>query len=110
MKSVFLEALFAAFERIAREQPDDIFAVEFERFIAGGGHVLRDFARFQAIADRLPGSCPGNDWPGALRDALRAARWQMFAAANTQRVRCAMFLQWLCDHQLGDRRRARARR
>ena len=98
LKSVFLEMLFAAFERIARAQPDNIFAAEFERFIVDGGHLLRDFARFQAIADRLP-AMPWQRWPGALRDATSGAV-EMFAAANTQRVRYAMFLQWLCDRQL----------
>ena len=81
-----LEAAFTAFE----PGPD------FHDFVAGGGEALLGFARFQAIAETQP-SADWRSWPADLRDPVAPA---VTAAAPPERVRFALFLQWLADRQL----------
>ena len=81
-----LEAAFAAF----RPGP------AFDRFVTGGGEALLAFARFQAIAETEAGP-DWRTWPVALRDPANPA---VAKAAPPDRVRFALFLQWVADTQL----------
>jgi glycogen debranching enzyme GlgX/4-alpha-glucanotransferase len=84
-KLAVLEAAFA-------EAGDDDAAMA--AFLAYGGTALRRFATFQAIAAERPGE-DWRRWPEALRDPARAE-----AAADPQRVRFQLWLQWIADQQL----------
>ncbi len=81
-----LEAAFTAF----RPGPD------FDRFVAEGGDALLGFARFQAIAE-TQAAADWRTWPAALREPANPA---VVAAAAPERVRFALFLQWVADRQL----------
>ncbi len=81
-----LEAAFTAF----RPSPD------FDRFVTEGGDALLGFARFQAIAE-TQAAADWRTWPVALRDPANPA---VGAAAPPERVRFALFLQWVADRQL----------
>ena len=100
-KRAVLEAAFTAFER---RGPEDALRQRFERFVAEGGEALRRFAIFEAIAAAHP-SQPWTAWPEALRSP-EGEHVGAFAESNAMRVRYAMYLQWLCDRQLGDAARA----
>jgi len=80
-----LEAAFTAF----RPGPD------FSAFVAEGGEALLGFARFQAIAEAQP-AADWRTWPADLRDPAS----KRVAAAAPERVRFALFLQWIADRQL----------
>ena len=66
------------------------------RFRAERGAALRDFARFQALAETLPDT-DWRRWPAELRDPASQA---VAAAAPPERVAFHAFLQWLADRQL----------
>jgi glycogen operon protein len=68
-----------------------------DRFIAGGGKSLRNFAVFEAIAETLPGQY-WRHWPGGLAD-VDSAEVAAFAAKNAERVRFHQYLQYLCEQQ-----------
>jgi glycogen operon protein len=85
-KSRVLEAGFAAFRPHA----------DFERFVVEGGEALANFARFQAIAEVQP-TADWRAWPMTLRDPAGAAAAM---AAPPERVRFALWLQWVADRQL----------
>jgi glycogen operon protein len=95
IKRAVLAACFAQFER----RPDaDAIVAEFDRFVAGGGLPLMQFAVFEAIAAARPRE-PWHGWPDDLRrpDASGVAD---FAGRQSRRVRFALYLQWLADRQL----------
>ena len=69
---------------------------EFDRFVAEGGDALLGFARFQAIAE-TQAAADWRTWPAVLRDPANPA---VGAAAAPERVRFALFLQWVADRQL----------
>ncbi|MBK8323554.1 MAG: 4-alpha-glucanotransferase [Betaproteobacteria bacterium] len=100
-KRVVLEAAFTAFER---RTADDALRLRFERFVAEGGEALVRFATFEALAGAHPGRA-WSDWPAELRSP-ESAHVGAFAQAHAVQVRYAMYLQWLCDRQLGDAARA----
>ena len=85
-KSRVLEAAFAAF----RLPPD------FAAFVREGGPALRDFARFQAIAEAR-GEADWRRWPAELRTPASPA---VAVAAPEKRVLFHQFLQYLADRQL----------
>jgi glycogen operon protein len=68
-----------------------------DAFIAAGGHALRDFARFQAMAELHPGTW--TSWPEGLRRPGGAGVAD-FAQRHGGRVRFHQFLQFLADRQL----------
>jgi glycogen operon protein len=96
VKRAVLDACFAQFERRSRDDP---LVVEFDRFVAGGGAALWQFAVFEAIAAAHPRE-PWHRWPDDLRrpDAPGVAD---FARLHARPVRFAQYLQWLADRQLG---------
>ncbi|MBK7661493.1 MAG: glycogen debranching protein GlgX [Betaproteobacteria bacterium] len=100
-KRIVLEAAFTAFGRRSAEDP---LRQRFERFVAEGGETLARFATFEALAEAHP-SRPWPEWPAELR-APGSAHVVAFAQAHAVQVRYAMYLQWLCDRQLGDAARA----
>ena len=95
VKRAVLDACFAQFERRSRDDP---LVVEFDRFVAGGGAALRQFAVFETIAAAHPRE-PWQRWPDDLRrpDAPGIAE---FARRHAREVRFAQYLQWLADRQL----------
>ncbi len=95
VKRAVLDACFAQFERRSRDDPR---VAEFDRFVAGGGSPLRQFAIFEAIAAAHPRE-PWQRWPDELRrpDAAGVAE---FAARHARGVRFALYLQWIADRQL----------
>ncbi len=92
LKREVLEAAFAAFM-----EPDD--SSDFEAFQTYGGAPLRNFATFQAIAETRPDQ-EWRRWPAELRDPEHPGV-ATFAQASAERVRFHMWLQFLCDRQLG---------
>lgn len=97
-KRAVLEALYAAFARVAQQHADAPLVREFAAFIETGGSSLRRFAVFQTLAE-LPGQGDWRGWDAGLRDAGGAAV-AAFAARHAPRVRYHAFLQWLCERQL----------
>ena len=95
IKGALLDACFAQFEQRSAADP---LVAEFDRFVAGGGSPLRQFAIFEAIAAAHPRE-PWHRWPDDLRrpDAPGVAD---FAGRHARRVRFALYLQWLADRQL----------
>jgi glycogen operon protein len=95
VKRAVLDACFTQFERRSRDDP---LVVEFDRFMAGGGAALRQFAVFETIAAAHPRE-PWQRWPDDLRrpDAPGIAA---FARRHAREVRFAQYLQWLADRQL----------
>ena len=87
LKMTALERLWESFKEDAR----------FDAFIARGGSALRQFAVYNALAERHDGGWL--TWPSELRrpDAPSVTR---FAAAHHDRVRFHCWLQWLLDDQL----------
>ena len=95
LKRALLDACFAHFEQ--RPPPDPLVA-EFDRFVAGGGLPLRQFAVFETIAAAHPRE-PWYQWPADLRRP-NASGIADFAGLHARRVRFALYLQWLADRQL----------
>ena len=95
IKRAVLAACFAAFESCPGMSPR---IADFDRFVAAGGEPLRRFALFEAIAACHPGT-PWTLWPPGLRrpDAPEIAA---FAEQQRERVRFALYLQWIADGQL----------
>lgn len=95
LKRAVLDACFARFEQRSGADP---LVADFDRFVAGGGLPLRQFAVFEAIAATHPRE-PWQRWPDELRrpDAPGVAD---FARRHAHRVRFALYLQWLADRQL----------
>jgi glycogen operon protein len=107
LKSLLLEARFAAFQKTRRAQPSDPLFAEYDRYVAAGGEVLRRFACFQAIIEG-PSRGDWREWPRDLRDGAPAAM-RVIADRLRDRVEYAMFLQWLADRQFaGAAARAKA--
>lgn len=99
LKGEAFEAAFAAFDDLARRQPDAAAVVDFEIFRSQGGEALSRFALFETISERRRGES-WRDWPQALRDADPGAL-ACFSRANETRLRFHEFLQWRADRQFG---------
>lgn len=84
-----LPVLEAAFAAIGAEP-------ECARFVAAGGTALRDFARFDALAEAAP-EPDWHRWPAALHDPAGPT---VAKVAAPQRVAFHAFLQWVADRQL----------
>nr|WP_291421675.1 glycogen debranching protein GlgX [Acidocella sp.] len=97
-KSRFLQNLFDGFVAAARILPNHPMVRKFESFIAAGGEQLEGFANFQVISALYPGTS-WQRWPAALRDAA-SAQVRELARRHREQHRYALFLQFLCDHQL----------
>ena len=69
----------------------------FESWAEAEGPGLVDFATFCALAEEH--GMPWQSWPRPLRSP-DSPQVGAFRAANTDRVRFHMWLQWLCDTQL----------
>ena len=69
-----------------------------DAFIAAGGEALRDFARFEAIAE-AQGHTNWPAWPEDLRHP-GAPGIEAFAAMHAQSIRFSCFQQMLADRQL----------
>ena len=97
VKRAILEACFDAFEQRAVGDP---LVVELAAFVAAGGASLRQYALFEALAAAHPRQ-PWMQWPAGLRrpDGPDIAG---FAHHHQQRIRFALYLQWLADRQLGE--------
>ena len=79
----------------------DLFAADasgLDAFIAAGGTPLRDFARFEAIAEAL-GHTNWRAWPETLRHPT-ASGIAAFAAAHERQIRFACFQQMRAERQL----------
>lgn len=92
--SIDYPGVWAAKSRMLEER----FALEmdnpqFRAFAAAASPALERFATFSAIAETRPGE-PWMRWPDDLRDP-RTAR------AEPSRVLYQLYLQWLCEVQLG---------
>jgi 4-alpha-glucanotransferase len=85
-----LEALQRIYER---QPPSD----EFERYLAGKGRLLQDYATFVSLAEYHGGGTskfpPGFERP----DAPAVTRWRR---DHAERIRFHAWLQWLLDRQL----------
>jgi glycogen operon protein len=86
-------ALSSAFRSGGAEEP------AFQAFLDAGGTALRNFARFEAIAE-AQGSPHWQTWPEQLRHPGSAAV-QHFAEGHTEAVRFSAWLQFQCERQLG---------
>ncbi|MGJ0507987.1 MAG: glycogen debranching protein GlgX [Methylocystis sp.] len=98
LKGVAFETAFAAFDDLARRQPDATPVVAFEDFCESGGEALHRFALFETISEKRRGA-RWRDWPPALRDAEPGAL-ACFARAHETRLRFHQFLQWQAERQL----------
>jgi 4-alpha-glucanotransferase len=70
----------------------------FEAFMASRGNALHPIATFFALVEMHGGDWRA--WPSALRDS-KSNDVASFAA-NNDRVRFHLWVQWLCDRQLAD--------
>lgn len=98
IKKAALLAAFAGFEERRHRRPSDADVVAFERFVAGGGKTLTDFATFMAIADRNGGGDWWH-WPEELRHP-EAAGIPAFATAAPDLYFFQLYMQWQADRQL----------
>ncbi|WAJ26736.1 4-alpha-glucanotransferase [Antarcticirhabdus aurantiaca] len=76
----------------------------FERFCAGGGDALRDFALFEAISQAQVaegGHAGWHNWPEELRDR-RSDAVAAFEAENADAVLFHRWLQFEADEQLAE--------
>lgn len=98
-KLALLRHLFESFvsHDVARR---NALADDFEQFRAGGGRLLQEHARFEAIhAQRLaadPKRWSWRDWPSEWQDA-KGPRVEAFAAEHAREVMFHVFLQWVAD-------------
>ncbi|MBE1236717.1 4-alpha-glucanotransferase [Phaeovibrio sulfidiphilus] len=95
-----LKAAFRTFNAEERPRKTPRFQ-EFERFVAEGGPLLEDFARFQALSEHFEkGGCSWQCWPDAYKDPTSAAV-SVFAEVNRSRVDFHLWCQFEADRQLG---------
>ncbi|GLR67020.1 hypothetical protein GCM10010909_17010 [Acidocella aquatica] len=99
LKNRFLKALFIRFEEVSKNHAAHRVVQEFETFIAAGGKQLEQFADFEVISGIYPG-IPWQVWPVPLRDAATVEVREL-VQAHAKEHRYMMFLQFLCDRQLG---------
>ncbi|HQT37838.1 MAG TPA: glycogen debranching protein GlgX [Acidocella sp.] len=99
LKSHFLKTLFSYFDLIVQNRPSNAIAKSFRSFIDAGGAQLQKFAAFQAIADLNP-NIPWQDWMDGLQHT-DSPHLRNFIVTHTQALHYTMFLQFLCDRQLG---------
>ncbi len=99
-KSQFLKTLFLYFEAVVHRQPANSVALAFQDFTTAGGTTLANFGAFQAIAD-IFARTPWQNWPRGLQDS-NSPEFHEFIRVNEKAVRYAIFLQFLCDRQLGN--------
>jgi glycogen operon protein len=90
--------LQACYARFRERDGTDPLVREFDGFVSAGGVPLQQFAVFEAIAAAHPGE-PWDRWPAELRRP-DAAGIAAFAHLHADRVRFALYLQWLADRQL----------
>ncbi|SKA30505.1 4-alpha-glucanotransferase [Consotaella salsifontis] len=96
LKRRLLRSLFSA--RLEAIRGDE----EFQRFCAGGGEPLRDFALFEAISEKMveAGHHAGwHSWPEEMRDRQGQAV-KDFAAAHQDDLLFHLWLQYLAEAQL----------
>ncbi|MGD8789939.1 MAG: 4-alpha-glucanotransferase, partial [Burkholderiales bacterium] len=83
----------------------------FDAFVASGGEMLLQHARFEALSHFMvaAGNSAGwQGWPSMYRDC-RSEAVRDFAAEHDDKVRFHLWLQWVADTQLGEAaRRAHA--
>jgi glycogen operon protein len=82
---------------LERRFADEGAGPALDAFVASAGPGLRDFARFQAMAEVHAG--PWTSWPDGLRTPAGAGI-AAFAAAHAERIRFHGFLQFLAERQL----------
>ncbi len=101
-KLAVLGVLYRRFRR-RHLRRDTRRAQEYLEFVGRHGVALRQFALYQALAERLhamdPAAWGWPAWPEAYRQP-DAEQVQLFAATNGPRIEFFMFLQWLADRQL----------
>lgn len=97
LKKAILEESFAAFEELARRQPEAPPIRDFNAFVTAGGPALRRFAIFETIAAEHPGEA-WQGWPAELRDADDPAV-EEFAVRHEHELVFHQYLQWLCERQ-----------
>src|SRR6185312_1196908 len=76
----------------------------FRAFQAAGGSALHDFGTFEALHELNLAAGNGfswREWELALQNP-RSREAAAFAAANSERIEHAEYLQWEADRQLGD--------
>lgn len=95
-----LDRSFAAFESLRARHPGGPQAQSFLAFVEKGGRALRRFACHEAISE-LRGGAPWTQWPAELAQAQDDAL-EAFAQRNAAALNFHLYLQWLCDLQLGD--------
>lgn len=104
-----LKLLRAVHARLAARLDDarDPLAIEFARFVDGGGEALRDHACFEALHAQqfASGNWSWRDWPTALRDP-RSAAVEAFAQSEHRELQFHLFAQWLAARGLADAQRA----
>ncbi|MFZ1110661.1 MAG: glycogen debranching protein GlgX [Rhodomicrobium sp.] len=99
LKRDILEAAFEDFEDMAAKARDCDLLRDFEAFVAEGGAALFQFACFEAIGEARDRE-PWTAWPQGL--ALREeSALAAFAKDNAGLLLFHLFLQWLCERQLG---------
>ncbi|MFI4994516.1 MAG: 4-alpha-glucanotransferase [Hyphomicrobiales bacterium] len=103
-KMVLFRSLFESFEHIELAgSPDSGLAADFLEFLADGGDMLVQHARFETLhgarlrEDRAAWSWRA--WPAEWRDPL-GPMVAAFAADHEREVRFHIFLQWLADRSL----------
>lgn len=98
-RTPLLEALFHDFRdrHLGRGSERDL---EFRRFREAGGQRLEDFARFEALGERLrrPDCSTWTAWPADYHDP-RSPAVSAFAAEHRERVDFHLFLQWEAARQ-----------
>ena len=92
-KSVALTELWTNFV-----DADSALRDSFAAFLAARGAALHPIATFFALVEMHGGDW--RTWPSALRDS-KSADVASFAA-NNDRIRFHLWVQWLCDRQLAD--------
>jgi glycogen operon protein len=95
--AVAYDAVWAR-KRAALQEAFEAGDPALDAFIAAGGPMLRDFARFEAIAE-AQGNTDWRAWPDGLRHPADTGV-EAFAQRHARRVRLSCFQQMIADRQL----------
>ena len=77
---------------------NSVLQQSFDTFVAARGNALHPIATFFALVEMHGGDW--RTWPSALRNS-KSSDVASFAA-NNDRIRFHLWVQWLCDRQLAD--------
>jgi (1->4)-alpha-D-glucan 1-alpha-D-glucosylmutase len=110
-KLEIFELLFRSFRERYRQDPENPRARMFRQFCDAGGRALRNFALFEALAERASVEGKGfgfRSWAAELQDPESSTVRQLHEEL-AERVEYYRYLQWQAERQLAEVRRVSER-